>query len=179
MTSDEILTGVLAREGGHRPEIARADGSTDPETMFGITWDTFQSFAKRTYMLPATKQAFLGLTPDSVRPIYELLYITEPGFTPANIPYEPLRVQLIDFGINSGPERAIRWLQRVLHVPAIGRIEVHTRRALQRVPSYLVNDALVAARAYMIDQAVDHGTIRRVDEEGLESRALSFFLAKP
>jgi hypothetical protein len=42
-----------------------------------------------------------------------------------------------------------------------------------------LNDALVAARSYMIDRAEDQGVIRPEDEEGVESRALSFFLAKP
>lgn len=190
MTADEILDGILEREGGYRPEIERPDGSVDPETVRGITWPTYQSYCRHLQRV-ATHEAFLALTAEDAKTIYRLLFIENPGFTAENIPYEPLRVQLIDFGVNSGPARAIRWLQRVLRLPATGSLDIPTRLALQEFDTFgpesrvfvdryygLINDALVAARSYMIDQAVDHGTIRAADEEGLESRALSFFLAQ-
>ena len=112
MTADEILDGVLAREGGYRPEVERPNGSVDPETVYGITWPTFVRYTQLVTHGVPTREAFRALTPAQAKAIYARLFITEPGFTQLNIPYEPLRVQLIDFAINSGAPRAIRWLDR-------------------------------------------------------------------
>lgn len=97
------------------------------------------------------------------------------------IPYEPLRLQMIDYAYNSGPGLAIRWLQRVVGVPRTGVMDPTTVAAvrypdLTRVP-LLIHQALLAARLQMIDRATDPGG--KVDhryEEGLESRALTFSL---
>lgn len=185
MTADEVLTGVLAREGGWRPQVTRPDGSVDPATNLGITLPTLRAWRKNPTL---TADDLKEMHADEARLIYRQVYIGEPGFTSTNIPFEPLRVQLIDFGVNSGPERAVRWLQRVMGYTGAaitGRMDAQTCTDLRTITTTygrtywaLLNDALVAARAYMIDQAVDHGTIRRQDEEGLESRALSFFLAR-
>jgi lysozyme family protein len=193
VTVEDVLDGVLAREGGWRDTVQRPDGSWDPPTNLGITLPVLQEWStSKGLTSPVTMDHLRGLLPSIAKNIYETNYILKPGFTPGNILYEPLRVQLIDFGVNSGPERAIRWLQRVLGMfgPAVtGQLDENTRGRLDAICGSwygfdatrfrLVNDALVAARAYMIDQAVDHGTIRRADEEGLESRALSFFRATP
>lgn len=189
MTEDAILDELLQREGGYRPEFERPNGTVDPETVRGITWPTFQRYCRRTNRLAATRAVFLVLSADQAKAIYRLFYIDDPGFTEENVPYEPLRVQLIDFGVNSGPERAIRWLQRVLDLEPTGTMNGKTVGWLQNAtiehvsgctdPLRLVNDALVGARSYMIDRAVDTGTMRKQDEEGVESRALSFLVAKP
>ncbi len=195
MTADEIIDGLLAREGGWRDQVERPDGTIDPATNKGITLPTLRRWRQRAWQAagghgasPSVTEAELrNLSDDEAFTIYVELYIMEPGFTTDNIPYEPLRVQLIDFGVNSGPERAVRWLQRVLGLQATGTLNRQTLQCLQyqghsfmeRPLLALVNDALVAARSYMIDQAVDQGIMRRQDEEGVESRALSFFLARP
>lgn len=189
MTTDEILDGLLAREGLHRAQVTRPDGTIDPETNRGITWPVFQRYYREHDLGPATREKFLALTAGEAKAIYYTLFISDPGFTRENVPYEPLRVQLIDFGVNSGPERAVRWLQRVLRMPepyVDGQLGPKTITLLRRLGAYdsdwgywVINDALVAARSYMIDRSVDQGILRKADEEGLESRALSFFLAKP
>ena len=188
MTEMDILDGILAREGGYRAEVERPNGSVDPETVYGVTWPTYQRYCARLGRPIATREAFLALGRADCRMIYRLLFIDDPGFTPEHVPFEPLRVQLIDFGVNSGPERAIRWLQRVIGQEPTGTMNGKTVGWLQNMSIAhgsgrrellaIVNDALVAARSYMIDQTVDQGSVRKVDEEGLESRALSFFLAR-
>lgn len=187
----EILDDLLAREGGWRDQVTRPDGSVDPATHRGITLLTLKYYRERYLGTPrseTTEADLRALTDAEARQIYAILYVQEPGFTEANIPFEPLRVQLVDFGVNSGSERAIRWLQRVLRLEPTGRMDGLTRVRLEtlrdhplgeRVLLPLVNDALVAARSYMIDALVDGGQMRKADEEGVESRALSFFLARP
>lgn len=189
MTEDQILDEVLVKEGGFRAQVTRPDGTLDYDTNYGVTAPVLGEWLGLNRK--ATTEEVKNLKPDMARTILRKKYITGPGFTSENIPFEPLRAQLIDFGINSGPERAVRWLQRVLGLPpdaVDGRLGRLTLTALnwptlrQTMPDLwyqLVNDALVAARSYMIDRAVDTGSIRKADEEGLESRALNFFLAKP
>jgi len=180
MTEDDLIGEVLKREGGWRGQVIRPNKTVDPPTNKGITLPTLQAWAKRHGQPQPMIKELRFLSDETAAAIYSELFITGPGFTPANIPFEPLRVQLIDFGINSSPERAIRWLQRVIDVhPVTGVLNQQTIDKVPTLPMRLVNDALVAARCYMIDQAVDQGIIRKEDEEGLESRALSFFLAKP
>lgn len=189
MTAASILDALLQREGGWRDAVQRPNGTWDPDTNRGITLPTLKTYRQKYLGTPqaeTTADDLRALTEDEARQIYGIMYVQEPGFTEANIPFEPLRVQLIDFGVNSGPARAIRWLQRVLKlvwvgVDVNGRMDSNTLAALEHSNQYLpiVNDALVAARSYMIDKATDQGVMRKADEEGVESRALSFVLAKP
>lgn len=173
MTEAEILDGVLQREGGYSDDPRDKGGPTK----FGITAAVLGEWRK--YGRQATREEVQALTEDEARRIYMRRYIVAPGFTVANVPFEPLRVQLIDFGINSGPARAIRWLQRVVGVPETSLIDERTTTALRTYPGRLINDALVAARVYMLDRATDSGAVSKAFEEGLESRALGFFLSRP
>ncbi len=182
MTEAAILDGILDREGGFRAAVQRPDGTWDPDTMYGVTAATLGEW--RRLDRPATREEVQNLDPEEARAIYQSIYIDEPGFTPANVTDHDLRLQLIDFGVNSGPARATRWLQRCLRIAADGKLGPQTIWAIKECGRLycgygLLNDALVAARSYMIDQAVDSGSMRKADEEGVESRALSFFLAKP
>lgn len=189
MTESDILGGILQREGGWRDQVTRPNGSIDPPTNMGITLPTLRAWRRRRDTNAIVDVGDLRSMSDAeAQDIYTSMYVDEPGFTPANIPFEPLRIQMIDFGCNSGPERAIRWLQRVLgmEAPSIdGVIGPLTRMRIgfclgsHPCAGRWINDALVAARSYAIDQSVDQGIMRKEDEEGVESRALSFFLAKP
>lgn len=177
MTDQEVIAGILQREGRFRPAVKRPDSTWDAATMFGITAPTYGEW--KGYGRPATVAELKAMPIADAHAIYSKRYILDPGFTAAAIPFEPLRAQLVDFGVNSGPTRAVRWLQRVLAVPVTGLLDARTRTALTAYPGRLINDALVAARLYMIDRTVDTGGMRREDEEGVESRALTFFLSRP
>lgn len=178
MTSDEVIDGLIEREGGFS---VRPEDKGGP-TKFGITALTLGNYLGLPR--PATKQEVYELRREVAATIYRVTYIAQPGFTPENIPFEPLRVQCIDFGVNSGPERAIRWLQRVVREQTTGVMDDATIAVLRSLGERagllaLVNDALVAARLYMLDTFTDAHVEQKVFEEGLESRALTFFLAKP
>jgi lysozyme family protein len=186
MTLDDVLDGVLTREG---LEYTNHPEDRGGPTKGGITLHTLRRVRHNPTL---TAQDVMTLTVAEIREIYTEVFVREPGLTQANIPYEPLRVQLIDFAVNSGPARAIRWLQRVLGMTGAqitGILDVQTRERISRIvgdwygfdqtSGRLVNDALVAARCYMIDSATDQGTVSKTFEEGLESRALQFFLARP
>ncbi len=183
MTEDEILSTILKNEGGFKND---PEDPADP-TNFGITAAVAGEWLKLGRRADAVEMQTL-VTEDVAKAIYRKRYIEDPGFTRENIPFEPLRRQLVDLGVNSGPSRAIRLLQRVLRVPVTGTLDHATILTLTNPDRQsgvndwiapIVNDALVAARLFMIDTATDKGTIFKGYEEGLESRALSFFLAKP
>lgn len=187
MTVDSIMDELLKREGGFRAAVKRPDGSIDPDTMHGVTEPIARKWFRRISPLSPNELRNL-VTPEIAKLIFQQMFIGEPGFTTAHIPYEPLRIQLIDFGVNNSPARAIRWFQRILRFPeddVTGKLDAKTLKEIAEyqaigLPVFpIINDALVAARSYMIDQSVDQGTMRKADEEGVESRALSFFLAKP
>jgi lysozyme family protein len=180
MTEQEIIDGVLQREGGYRDKPGDAGGPTK----YGITRKTLAQF-RLLSVEKVTAEDVQGLGAGEARAIYAEYFIKQPGFEV--IAFEPLKLQMIDFGVNSGPARAIRWLQRVLGLAATGWFDPGTRNELFRLQAIkigtrpalaVVNDAVVAARSYMIDQVEDAGQLPASDEEGVESRALSWFLAK-
>lgn len=182
MTEREILDATIRREGGFVNDPADKGGPTK----YGITAKTLGAW--RRLGRDATAAEVEALELHEAHAIYRDWYVETPGFVPAKVPSEALRVLLIDFGINSGPERAVRWLQRVLGLTPTGRLDFGTRAALadaytgrrigDRPALDVVADALVAARLYMVDRTTDAPSQKRF-EEGLENRALEFFGARP
>jgi lysozyme family protein len=171
MTDEQIIAEVIEREGGFA-DVANDRGSF---TKYGITAATLGQWRKLGR--PATRAEVRALTSAEAADIYRVRYVQNPGFD--RIVFQPLRVQLIDFGVNSGPERAIRWLQRVCRVaPVDGVLGQATAAAVNALPGWLVNEALVAARLYMVDATSD-APDQKAFEEGWENRALSFFLSRP
>lgn len=178
MTDQQILDGILQREGGFR----NVPGDRGGPTNYGITAATLGRWRKLGR--DATEDEVRALPRGEAEDIYRAQYL----MPFAQVPHDALREQLIDFGVNSGPARAVRYLQRTLGIPVSGEIGANTLGTLrllsqQRVglrPALdIVNDALVAARLWMIDTLVDSGGMPKSDEEGVESRALSFFLGRP
>lgn len=167
-TVDDIISDVLVQEGGYSDHPADKGGATN----FGITAKVLGEW--RRLGRPASREEVRALTIAEARDIYRKRYVLNYGFQ--RIPHDGLRAQLVDFGVNSGPSRAIRWLQRAIGMPASGVLDAATLHAVSELPPKLVNNALVAARLKMIDAWTDEDRSQKVFEEGVESRALSFFL---
>lgn len=171
MRIEAVISGLLEREGGY---VDRHDDTGGPTNM-GITAATLGIW--RHLGRHATRDEVRKLQEPEARAIYYKRYVMDPGFD--KLAFEPLIAQMVDFGVTSGPPRAIRWLQRVLGVPVTGLLDDRTGKALNLYPPRLVNDALVAARAFMVDAVTDSHLEDKQFEEGWESRALSFFLSRP
>lgn len=180
MTPDQqeaaLLAGILRREGGYR----HVPGDRGGPTNYGITAATLGEWRKLGR--PATEAEVRALTAEDAMAIYRSWYI----LPFAGIPNAALKEQLIDFGVNSGPGTAIAHLQRVLGIPVTSSLGANTRAVLDQVARQtiggrsalaVVNDALVASRLLLIDRLADTRKIPSTDEEGVESRALGFFLA--
>lgn len=171
MTAETILTDVIVREGGFREAVQRPDGSWDAATKFGITALTLGAW--RRLGRPASRSEVLLLEETEARAIYRAEFIDGPGF--ARIPHVPLQVTCIDFGVQSSPARAIRWLQRVCRLPVTSLIDHDTVAWLHAHQGYLhlVNDALCAVRVRMLEAGVQEGWLRAEDRAGVVARALS------
>lgn len=171
VTVDEIIEGIIKREGGY------VNDPNDPggETNLGITWPTLKR-AIALGIVPSDT-TIRALTPPLAKKIYHHLFVVEPGFEKIEDP--SLREQLVDFGVNSGPARAVQFLQRLLRVPVTGKLDGVTLSTLWKHDPFLVNEALAGARARFIDDLTDSSPRMRKFEEGLESRALEFVKSVP
>lgn len=107
----KIIDEIIRREGGFVNNQSDRGGPTN----YGITAKTLGEYRK--LCRDATVNEVKYLTESEARDIYQDEYITKPGFLA--ISYEPLRELLIDSGVNSGTNRAARWLQTALGMAVI------------------------------------------------------------
>jgi lysozyme family protein len=125
MNFDEAFDRLLGHEGGY------ANDSRDPggETMWGVTARV------------ARQNGYIGdmrsLPRDRAKQIYRDLY-----WSPIHADELPegLRFDVFDAAVNSGPQQAVKWLQRVVGVSADGIIGPATLGAVAKA------DALAPAR---------------------------------
>ena len=101
------------------------------------------------------------LTRDEARAIYHQRYVDDPGF--ATLP-DPLRAQVIDDAVLSGPRQAVKDVQRAIGgVTVDGQLGPTTRAALDAADARLVHARLIQARAVRLARIVgDTGPPRPV-----------------
>jgi lysozyme family protein len=114
------------------------------------------------------------VTEAEAREIYARKYVDWPGFNQIHNPY--LKAQLVDFGVNSGPQLAIMKLQEVLGVDVDGIIGPQTLSALDRADDRHTNNGLVAARIKMMGRIVKRDVSQLTYLNGWLNRALEFLL---
>lgn len=110
MTTDEILTDVLRQEGGFSHYASDHGGPTN----YGITQQTLSDWRGR----PVTVAEVEALTEAEARAIYRRNYVEGPGFD--KVADDRLRALLVDYGVHSGPRRAVRALQASVGVTTDG-----------------------------------------------------------
>lgn len=131
MSIDSILDDVLAAEGGYVNDPADAGG----ETNWGIT----VAVARQS----GYKGAMRDLPKATARDIYRQRYVIDPGFAAIATVSEPIAAELVDTGVNMGPQTAGKFLQRALNalndggatyadVAADGAVGPATMAALRR-----------------------------------------------
>jgi lysozyme family protein len=100
-------------------EIIRVEGlsyTNNPSdlggpTKGGITLETLTRWRQK----PCTAADVENLTEAEIRLIYHNKYIVQPKFDLVRQITEPVAVELIDTGVNMGPEVAAQFLQRILN----------------------------------------------------------------
>lgn len=104
MNIDQIIDGILVREGGYSDHSNDRGGATN--------WGITQAVARGNgYMgdMRAMPQSF-------ARDVYLRRYWLEPGFGRVAMLSPPIAEELADTGVNMGPMTAARFLQRALNV---------------------------------------------------------------
>lgn len=134
MTVDEMIDGILAREGGYVNHPSDPGGATN----FGIT--------ERVARANGYQGRMQDLPKATARAIYRREYVEKPGFLGV-AEIDPLVAEeLIDTGVNAGPARARLWFQKSLNLlnrrgvdypdiaadGAIGPVTLNAFRALRR-----------------------------------------------
>lgn len=112
------------------------------------------------------------VTEEEARAIYLRKYVNGPRLY--LITDQKLRDQLIDFGVNSGPQLAIQKLQLVLGVDADGIIGEETLKAIGEVNPTRLNALLMAERIKMIGRIVHKNPSQLKFLNGWLNRALEF-----
>jgi lysozyme family protein len=155
---------VLAHEGGYVDHPRDPGGATN----LGVTIGTLSGWLGR----PATKAEVRALTVDAVAPIYRKNYwdAVRADELPAGVDY-----CVFDFGVNSGPRRAIMALQRAVNVADDGAIGPITLAAVKRkspenIISRICSDRLSFMRRLSTWPTFGRGWQRRV--EGVEREAI-------
>lgn len=151
MTFDEAFDRLLGHEGGY------ANDSRDPggETMWGVT--------ARVASANGFRGDMRDLPREKAKQIYRNLYWMP---IKADALPEHIRFDVFDAAVNSGPEQAAKWLQRVVGAMPDGAIGPKTLQAVAAA------DPLIGARfngvrlQFMTDQptwgAFGRGWARRV-----------------
>jgi lysozyme family protein len=135
---------VLKHEGGFSNHAADPGGATNK----GITLETF-----RRYVKPGGTVADLkAITDTQVAQVYKAHYwnAVKGDQLPSGVDYA-----CFDFAVNSGPSRAIKYLQRILLVPQDGIIGPQTLGVLDRAKPEHVIEVLCAERLKFL-QGLSH-----------------------
>lgn len=167
-TLSKAMPHVFKVEGGYVDHPRDPGGATN----LGVTFATLRAWRGK----PITKADVKALTKQEATAIYKAQYWDKVAVDqlPAGLDYA-----MFDFGINSGPRRAVEFLQRVLGVKVDGVIGVMTLEAVAQHPvNHLVKSLCDARLAWLRKlktwNTFGKGWTRRI--EHVRSTALSFAL---
>lgn len=104
MTIDEMIDGILDREGGYVNHPSDPGGATN----FGITERVARTNGYQGHMRDLPKA--------TAREIYRREYVEKPGFLGVAEIDLVVAEELIDSGVNAGQARAKLWFQQALNV---------------------------------------------------------------
>lgn len=137
---EAALAFVLHHEGGF------ADNPADPggATQFGITRATLAAWRGR----PVSRDDVRTLSPAEAGAIYRARYWQ--AIDGDNLP-AGIDLIVFDAAVNSGPGRALRWLQDALEVPADGILGPVSRAALARSDGTAVIRAFTRQRQAFVE----------------------------
>ena len=173
-TVDEIIEVILRHEGGYVDHKNDRGGATN----WGITIGTYSGWLGRE----ATKDEVRNMDRETAITIYKQNYYYGPGIN--HIPH-PVQAQVFDIGVNSGPKRGIKMVQRVVNLAGFGPIGADgvigpqsvraITEAQDKMGNYF-NNALVEERLKFYNGIVERNPSQKVFIRGWTKRANSFNL---
>ena len=120
---NRAVTATLKYEGGYVNHPSDPGGATN----LGVTIATFRRYVKPNGTIADLK----ALTVDQAKTVYRRQYWD--AVSGAELP-DGVDFAVFDFGVNSGPDRAIKRLQKLAGVPQDGRIGPATLKAVRAIP---------------------------------------------
>lgn len=152
------LKAVLKHEGGYVNHPSDPGGATNK----GITIATFRRYVKPGGTIADLK----AITNDQVATVYRRRFWD--AVRGSELP-DGVDFAVFDFAVNSGPSRAIRYLQRVIGVKQDGVIGPATMAAVKsRMAATIINDLCDARLAFM--KAIKKGTLWKTFGRGWSRR---------
>lgn len=108
---EQALATILKSEGGYVNNKADPGGMTN----LGVTKRTYEQYIGH----PVDEETMRGLTPELVEPLYKKMYwdAVRGDSLPDGVDY-----CVFDLAVNSGPSRAIKFLQMAVGTPQTGQI---------------------------------------------------------
>ena len=158
---DDIITDILVREGG-------ATATNDPHDAGGRTQ---YGISERS-----NPKAWLDgkVTEGEAREIYLQKYVIWPRFHTLPPSHAKLQAQLIDYGVNSGPQLVITKLQALMGIDIDGVLGPQTLQAITTHDPRILNNNLAVARMQMICKLVQKNPSQLKFLSGWCSRVLDF-----
>ena len=163
---ETIIDDIIRREGGFINHPADRGGSTK----YGITAKTLGGWRHLGRL--ATSNEVAELTESEARKIYHHRYMVEPGFDA--ITHPALLALLVDSGVHSGPQKAVRWLQEALGVTVDGVIGPKTREAIAKADQGILYNKVLAARLRHLGRLITNDPEQSVFASGWMNRMAEF-----
>lgn len=164
MTLNDIIDGILEREGGFVDHLADLGGATK----YGITRATLTDWRGR----PVSVDDVRNLTEDEARQIYREQYIVRPGFL--SIQNEAVRALVVDCAVNHGVLRAVKMLQHSAHVFTDGILGPNTIAAVNRMTPAALYRRLCAARVKLYGEIITKNPSQAAFAAGWANRIAAF-----
>ena len=156
---EQIADLIIRREGGWVNDPDDRGG----ETIWGISKRAHPEMWRNG---PPTKE--------QAREFYIAKYVIGPGFNKLPASHAKLQEQLIDYGVNSGPQLAIQKVQGLVGVSADGKLGPKTLAAIVAANPRELNNALVRERCKMAGRIVQRDVKQVKFLSGWLERFLSF-----
>ena len=163
-TLESMLDNVIRREGGYTDHPNDRGGPTN----WGITLDALTTWRQR----PTTADDVKNLTENEARAIYQSRYLTEPGLNRIGDPY--VLSLAFDCAINHGPQRAVRWLQKIAGVVDDGNLGPVSEVAINSYEPVRLYQKLLARRIVFYGEIVNNDRSQAAFILGWLRRAAEF-----
>lgn len=146
MTTDELITGILRREGGYT--VDERGGPTN----FGITQRAWTAHRAQRWWSRATLPVDVkDLEERHARHFYDVEYVDRARW----IMNKALRALFVDTAVNHGRSRAVRWLQTVAGVVVDGSVGPKTRLAVNHNADEVYRELLRSRFRFYAEIATD------------------------
>jgi lysozyme family protein len=139
-----LINGILSREGGYVNNPNDRGGATN----YGITHRTL---ARHLGVPSVTPEQVRNLPVEKAREIYKEEYITAPGFDKLSMAPN-LQALVVDTGVHTGPQDAVRYMQRALK--SLGVQDIKVDGQLGPITLKALNDAISRLGEARVNNAV-------------------------